>query len=82
MVSHLRQAPRITIAAIMWSVLIAALGLAASRVLLLGHPEIRLLVGFLLFMLVACPVVALGIAAFARWAFTPPAGTGLPPAEN
>jgi hypothetical protein len=75
MVSHLRQAPRITIAAIMWSVLIAALGLAASRVLLPGDPEIRL-------VLVACPVVALGIAAFARWAFTPPTGTGLPPDED
>jgi hypothetical protein len=66
----------------MWPVLIAALGLAASRVLLPGDPEIRLLVGFLLLMLVACPVVALGIAAFARWAFTPPTGTGVPPDED
>jgi hypothetical protein len=70
MVSHLRQAPRITIAGIMWSVLIAALGLAASRLLLLGDPEIRLLVGFLLLMLVA------------RWAFTPPTGTGVSPDED
>jgi hypothetical protein len=55
----------------MWSVLIASLGLGACRALLLGDPEVRQLVAFILLLLVGFPVTALGIAALARWAFTP-----------
>jgi hypothetical protein len=65
----------------MWSVLIAALGMAASRSALLGDPEHREFVASFLLVVLACPVFAFGIAAFARWAFTP-LGEGTAPAQD
>src|SRR4051794_32019107 len=64
--------PRPTISGLMWSVLVAALALAAARAILSGDPELRRAAALLLGVLLACPIFAIGVAALARWAFTPP----------
>jgi hypothetical protein len=56
----------------MWSILSIALGMAASRSFLPEDPEDRMFFAVLVLVVLAVPVFAFGIAASARWAFTPP----------
>jgi hypothetical protein len=69
---HLLRPTRITIGGLMWSVLLAASGLATCRAFLLADREVQLLIASAVLTLVGGPAVALGIAALARWIFTPP----------